>query len=59
MGIPGSESDTMGGFEQRETLGSAYWDDPRWQEVLRLRARDNQADANNLVFKIRSDWGVD
>jgi len=50
------------GWEQREALGNAYWEDPRWDEVRRLRTTgkpDDHAAANRLVFEIRSSWGVD
>lgn len=49
-------------FEQRELVSQDYWNDPRWEEVKRLRSTDvpgDAATANGLVFAIRSDWGVD
>lgn len=50
---------TKCGFEQREMLGDAYWQDPRWKEVERLRKEGKQAEANGIVFEIREHWGVD
>lgn len=47
------------GFEQREALGNAYWDDPRWAEVRRLRQEGKQSEANGLTFTIRESWGVE
>lgn len=47
------------GFEQREALGDAYWDDPRWKKVLKLRKQKKDSEANCLVFEIRRSWGVD
>ena len=50
----------MNGFEQREVAGATgYWEDPRWKEVKKLRNENKHSEANTLVFKIRSDWGVD
>ena len=46
------------GFEKREELGDAYWKDPLWKEVRRLRDEDKHAEANSLVFEIRSEWGL-
>ena len=43
-------------FEQREALGDAYWNDPRWKEVAKLRQEGKQSDANGLVFQIRGSW---
>lgn len=47
------------GFEQREQLGDAYWNDPRWKEVSRLRKEGKQSEANSLTFQIRESWSVD
>ena len=47
------------GFEQREALGEAYWKDPRWEEVRRLRKEGKHPEANGLTFQIRDSWGVD
>ena len=47
------------GFEKREELGNAYWEDPRWEEVKALREKDRQIEANGLVGKIQSDWGLE
>ena len=47
------------GFEARESLGDAYWKDERWKEVTRLRDAGEHIVANGLVFKIRSDWGLE
>jgi len=54
------------GFEARERLRRQYWDDPRtfwndprWQEVRKLRINNEHAKANGLVFKIRQDWGLE
>lgn len=47
------------GFEQREKLGSKYWDDPRWKEVTKLRNEGKNLEANSLTFRIRDSWGVD
>lgn len=49
----------LNGFEQREEVGPAYWEDTRWKEVAKLRDQNKQFEANSLVFKIRSDWGVE
>ncbi len=49
----------LDGFEQRELLGDAYWEDLRWKVVERLRKEEKHLEANSLVFEIRSDWGVD
>lgn len=49
----------LDGFEQRELLGDAYWKDPRWEEVRKLREQNKQAEANSLTFEIRESWGVD
>lgn len=48
-------------FEQREIVDPAYWDDPRWKEVQRLRSgrHPDFPRANGLVAKIHADWGVD
>lgn len=50
---------TIDGFEQREILSDSYWKDPRWKIVSDLRKQEKHAEANGLVFQIRSDWGVD
>jgi len=50
---------TKCGFEQRELVGDAYWKDPRWKEVERLRKEGKHPEANGLVMTIRNDWGVD
>ena len=50
---------TKCGFEQREIVGDAYWEDARWKEVERLRKEGKHAEANGLVFQIRESWGVD
>jgi len=47
------------GFEQREALGSKYWNDKRWKKVSKLRAAGKHSEANGLVMTIRSSWGVD
>lgn len=49
----------LNGFEQREIVGDAYWEDPRWEEVRKLRDENKQSEANDLVMKIRDSWGVD
>lgn len=49
----------LDGFEQRELLGKAYWEDPRWKEVERLRQEGKEDKAGSLVFEIRRSWGVD
>jgi hypothetical protein len=49
----------VNGFEAREQLGNLYWDDPRWQEVDRLRKENKHSQANSLVFEIRLSWGVE
>lgn len=49
-------------FEQYEQLPKSYHDDPRWEEVKRLRATGNSEDnlrANGLVGEIRNDYGFD
>lgn len=46
------------GFEARERLGQAYWDDPRWKKVENLRKKGKDPEANGLVFQIREDWGI-
>ena len=50
---------TKCGFEQRELVGNAYWEDARWKEVERLRKENKHSEANSLVFRIRESWGVD
>ena len=47
------------GFEARERLGQDYWDDPRWEQVRKLRKENKQPEANGLVFQIRASWGID
>lgn len=47
------------GFEKREEVGETYWHDERWLEVNRLREDNRHAEANALVFEIRSDWGME
>jgi hypothetical protein len=47
------------GFEARERLGQAYWDDPRWEKVQDLRKQNKQAEANGLVYEIRESWGLE
>lgn len=47
------------GFEARERLGQAYWDDPRWEEVKKLRQEGKHPEANHLVFQIEESWGLD
>jgi len=54
-----TENRKLNGFEQREAVGDAYWKDPRWKEVAKLRDQNSQLEANSLVLKIRSDWGVE
>lgn len=49
-------------FEQYENLLQSYHDDPRWEEVRRLRATGDPEDnlrANGLVMTIRHDYGFD
>jgi len=48
----------MDGFEKREAC-PAYWKDPRWKEVSRLRLEEDQSKANGLVMEIRNDWGIE
>lgn len=49
----------MDGFEQREIIAEqGYWKDKRWKEVRRLRSQKKHTEANNLVFKIRTDRGI-
>ena len=48
----------MDGFEKREAKPD-YWKDERWKEVRKLRDEDKQTEANGLVSKIRSDWGME
>lgn len=50
---------TKCGFEQREIVGDDYWNDPRWEEVKRLREEGKIPESNGLVFEIRESWGVD
>ncbi len=52
-------NDKLNGFEQRELVGDAYWEDPRWKEVSRLRDENKQVEANGLVMQIRLSWNVD
>lgn len=59
IGIMKTEYRKLNGFEQRELVGEAYWKDPRWKEVAKLRDQNRQVEANGLVMKIRSKWGVD
>jgi hypothetical protein len=47
------------GFEARERLGQAYWDDPRWEQVRKLRQEGRHPEANHLVFEIDESWGLD
>lgn len=47
------------GFEARERLGDAYWQDPRWKEVEALRNQNKNVEANSLVFQIRASWGIE
>ena len=54
-----TENRKLNEFEQREAVGDAYWKDPRWKEVAKLRDQNSQLEANSLVLKIRSDWGVE
>jgi hypothetical protein len=54
-----AENRKLNGFEQRELVGDAYWEDARWAEVAKLRDQNRQVEANGLVLKIRSDWGVE
>ena len=49
----------LDGFEQRELLGDAYWEDPRWKKVAELRKEGKNIEANGLVFEIRNSWGVE
>lgn len=50
----------LDGFEQREVAAQfGYWSDPRWKTVNKLRKNGSDAKANDLVFKIRNDYGVD
>ena len=46
------------GFEARERVGDAYWDDPDWETVKKLRSENRHAEANSMVFRIRERWGV-
>ena len=48
----------MNGFEKREQLGSTYWNDPRWDQVKKLRIEGKNLEANSLTFKIREDYDV-
>jgi len=47
------------GFKAREQLGDSYWKDPEWKEVSKLRKEGKQLEANGMVMKIRSKWGLD
>lgn len=58
-GVGRMKTKTIDGFEQREILSDSYWKDPRWKIVSDLRKQEKHAEANGLVFQIRSDWGVD
>ena len=49
----------MNGFEARELLGDAYWDDPRWKKVKELRKKGKDLEANGLVSVIRHSWGLE
>lgn len=49
----------MNGFEKREALGDAYYKDPRWKKVNRLREENKDSEANGLVGRIRQDWGLE
>ena len=53
-----NELDGLDGFEQRELLGDAYWNDPRWLEVDELRKQNKNLEANGLVSDIRYSWGI-
>jgi len=46
------------GFEKRERQPD-YWKDPRWKKVKALRVKNKDAEANGLVYQIRSDWGME
>lgn len=65
--------DTMNGFEKREwsrdacsvksplvirMVDGAYWDDPRWKEVRKLREEGQDIKANGLVDVIKDDWHI-
>ncbi len=50
----------LDGFEKREQVAQfGYWGDPRWKEVTKLRKEGKIAESNDLVFKIRTDYGID
>jgi hypothetical protein len=50
----------LDGFEQREQVAQfGYWDDPRWEQVTKLRKEGKNGEVNNLVFTIRDEYGVD
>lgn len=51
--------DKLNGFEARELLGNKYWNDPRWEQVKKLRTENKYSEANRIVFEIRNDWGVE
>ena len=59
IGTMKTEDRKLNGFEQRELVGDAYWKDPLWKEVAKLRDQNKQVEANSLVLKIRSKWGVE
>lgn len=47
-------------YEQREIAAAhGYYEDPRWEEVHRLRSIRDDSHANGLVSTINRDWGVD
>lgn len=48
----------LDGFEQRELLGKAYLEDPRWKEVERLNKEGKTKEAGSLVCQIRISWGL-
>ncbi len=47
------------GFEKREKLGAVYWTDKRWEEVIKLRNKGKNLEANGLVMAIRMSWGLE
>lgn len=47
-------------WEQYESLPTAYFDDPRWKKVSKLRKAgviEDNIKANELVLQIREDYG--
>lgn len=49
----------MDAYDRHEAaVALGYYDDPRWEQVYKLREEEKHLEANSLVMQIRDDWGI-